>query len=418
MAQLSDDCFATGEKLQRLAEALAEIRARLTGVTDAEEVALAASAGRVLAAELIAPIAVPRLDNSAVDGFAVHFADLDRERDTVLPIAGRAAAGHPFAGALARGQAVRIFTGATMPEGADTVLMQEDCRIEDGRVVIRPGIRLGANRRLAGEDVAAGATILRAGRRLLPADIGLAASVGLARLPVRKPLRVALFSTGDEVRDPGQPLPQGAIYDANRFTLAALLGRHGFAVSDLGILPDRRERLVEAIARAADTHDALISSGGVSTGEEDHVKAAVAALGRLDLWRLAIKPGRPVALGMVRGKPYLGLPGNPAAAFLTYLRFARPVLFCLAGAEPAEPFAFPVRAGFAYRKKAGRLEWVRARLEADGGGGWIARKHPQEGAGLLTSIVMTDGIVELDEDRTGVAEGDEVRFHPYSGFMA
>ncbi|MCW5731634.1 MAG: molybdopterin molybdotransferase MoeA, partial [Alphaproteobacteria bacterium] len=223
---------------------------------------------------------------------------------------------------------------------------------------------------------------------------------------------------GDEVRDPGQPLPQGAIYDANRFTLAALLAGHGFAVSDLGILPDRREQLLAAISRAAEGHDALISSGGVSTGEEDHVKAAIAALGRLDLWRLAIKPGRPVALGMAGGKPYIGLPGNPAAAFLTYLRFARPILFRLAGADGEEPHAFAVRAGFDYRKKTGRLEWVRVRLAADGAGGWIARKHPREGAGLLTSIVMTDGIVELEEDRTEVAEGEYVRFLPYAAFMA
>jgi molybdopterin molybdotransferase len=311
MAQLTDDCFAFGGRLIPLGEATALILARFGTVASTETVRLADTGGRVLAEDLVAPIAVPREVNSAVDGYAVHFDDLLPDRETVLPVQGRATAGHPMDETLPRGHAARVFTGAVMPDGPDTVLMQEDCTAEPGVVRIRPGIRRGANRRLAGEDVTEGAVALRAGRRLTPPDVGLAASLGFARVPVRRRLHVALFSTGDEVAEPGGPLRRGQIYDSNRAMVASLLARAGVTVTDGGILADRADALRAALAAAAKNHDLILTSGGVSTGEEDHVRGAIEHLGALAFWRLGIKPGRPVAVGTVGDTPLVGRGSAP-----------------------------------------------------------------------------------------------------------
>lgn len=418
MAQLTDDCFSAGGPMMTVAEALATILPRLACIVECETVPLECSLGRVLAEAVVSPIDVPAVDNSAVDGFALHFDDLDSAGETRLPVIGRAAAGHPFASALARGTALRIFTGAAMPEGADTVMMQEDCRLEDGSVVLKPGIKRGSNRRLAGEDVTAGKTILAAGSRLRPQDIGLAAAVGRTSLLVARPLRVALCSTGDELVEPGRTLKPGAIYNSNRYTIGALLRQLGCAVTDLGILPDRREKVAAALSEAAKSHDAIMSSGGVSIGEEDHVKAAIETLGKLHLWRLAIKPGRPIALGQIasgRGHlPFIGLPGNPVAAMVTFLRIARPILLRLMGAADSEPMLYRVRALFDHRKKKDRREYLRARLTPDGDGGPAAVIFPREGAGILSSLVEADGLVELPESLTRLERGSMVDFLPFS----
>jgi molybdopterin molybdotransferase len=422
MAQLTDDCFAAGGPLMTIEEALALILPKLTAVVGKETVALGDALGRILGEPVIAAISVPEGDNSAVDGYAVYFDDLDPVAETRLRIVGRAAAGHPFAATLARGTALRIFTGALMPSGPDTVMMQEDCMVEGDHVVIRPGIKRGSNRRKAGEDVKAGSTILAAGLRLRPQDIGLAAAVGRASLAVTTPLRVALFSTGDELTEPGRPLPAGAIYDSNRFTLAALLRRMGIAVSDLGILSDRREAVQQALAEAARGHDAIVTSGGVSVGEEDHMKAAVEALGRLHAWRLAIKPGRPIALGQItvpgsadaRQVPFLGLPGNPVAAMVTFLRVLRPILQRLMGESEAPLRLYRVRADFEHRKKKDRREFLRARLSREADGSLVAHKFPREGAGILSSLVEADGLVELPEALTRLEPGSMVEFLPFS----
>ena len=414
MAQLSDDCFAFGGALTPLQDALALLEERLSVVADAETAPLRGALGRILAGDIRAGRSVPPHDNSAVDGYAVRFAELDQDGETCLPVIGRIAAGDsPALPDPDASGAVRIFTGAAMPAGFDTVMMQEDCRAEDGAVRIAPGIRQGANRRFAGEDVEAGAVILRAGQRLRPQDLGLAASVGLTGLPVRTRLRVALFSTGNELREPGAAASPGAVYDANRFALAGLLEQLGCAVSDLGILPDERATITRALAAAGETHDLVLTSGGVSVGEEDHVRAAVESLGRIHFWRLAIKPGRPVALGQIGRTPFVGLPGNPVAVMVTFLRFARPMIDRLSGASVHVPKPFPVRAGFDHRKKANRREWVRATLEADAGG-WTAHKHAQQGAGVLSSMTAASGLVELPEDATDIKAGMTVDFLPFS----
>ena len=423
MAQLSDDCFAFGGELMTTAEALARLADSAHRVVEPEQCALSESHGRILARDVLSAHDVPPHDNAAVDGWAVYFDDLKAGEETRLPWHERIPAGQPLGHVAPRGAALRIFTGAPMPvgeagaSGPDTVLMQEDCREEDGVVTIPPGIKRGANRRHAGEDIERGTTILEAGRRLKPQDIGLAASVGLTLLAVFRPLRVAVFSSGDEVFEPGETLPPGGIYDANRLMIIALVEALGCDVSDLGILPDRLDAVEGALAGAAKTHDALITSGGVSTGEEDHIKAAVEALGHLNFWRLAIRPGRPIALGQVGHVPFVGLPGNPVAVMVTFLRFARPLLLRMAGVTDVEPRFFHVRADFGYKKKTGRREWLRARLRTLDDGTVTAEKYRHDGAGILSSAVFADGLIELAEEVSEVVPGMAVDFLPFNEMM-
>ena len=414
MAQLSDDCFAFGGTLMTAGEALAQLSERLDVVAGRETVPLRQARGRILAADLVAPFPVPPHDNAAVDGYAVYFDDLDGEGETRLPVGARIAAGQSMEHPVPRGEAVRIFTGAPMPPGPDTVLMQEDCAREDDNVVIPPGIKRGANRRHAGEDIEAGSVVLRQGRRLRAQDVGLAASIGRAALEVRTRLRVALFSTGDEIRDVTEELPPGCVYDANRYALAGLLDELGCEVDDLGILQDSVGAVCAALADAAASHDLIMTSGGVSTGEEDHVRAAVEALGAIHFWRLAIRPGRPLALGQVGRVPFIGLPGNPVAVMVTFMRFARPAILRLAGAADVAPKTFPVRAAFAYRKKVSRREWLRVSLHTDEAGMPYVTKFPRDGAGILSSMVGSDGLLELPEDLAAVEEGATVDFLPFS----
>lgn len=421
MAQLTDDCFAHGGALLRLDAALELLGERVTPVAETEELPLGDCLGRVLAADVTCDFDVPPQDNSAVDGYAVYFDDLDPTAETRLPIAGRVTAGHPLEGKAERGTAVRIFTGALMPEGPDTVMMQEDCAVEDDglakTVVVRPGIKRGANRRKRGEDITAGSVVLHAGQRLRAPDLGQAAAAGRRHLVVRQPLRVALFSTGDELREPGEPLQPGQIYDSNRYGIAGLLHGLGCRVTDLGILTDNRNVIQGALGEAAKRHDLIVTSGGVSVGEEDHVKQAVEALGALHAWRLAIKPGRPIAFGQVGRVPFVGLPGNPAAVMVTFLNIVRPLVLRLLGASELEPHRFAVRAAFEHRKKKERREWVRASLRRNGEGEIEAVKFPREGAGILSSLVESDGLVELPEELTHLQQGSMVTFLPFSEVM-
>lgn len=415
MAQLSDDCFAFGGPMMSVDEAVATIAARVSAVTETEWVDLADADGRVLASDVSAPLALPPFTNSAVDGYAVRSADLPRDTEQAFSIAGRIQAGSSGANAIAPGEAIRIFTGAPMPAGADTVFMQEDGRIDEtGNVLLPPGLKAGANVRPAGEDIPEGHAALPAGRQLRPQDIALIAALGLTRIEARRRLRVAVFSTGNEVVSPGAARGAAQLFDSNRFMLTAMLKRLGCEVSDLGILRDDRAPLASALKDAAVRHDLILTSGGVSTGEEDHVKAAVESVGNLVLWRMAIKPGRPVAMGIIGGTPFIGLPGNPVASFVTFTYVVRPTVLALTGTAQRHPAPMPVRAAFNYAKKIGRREYVRVNLRKGADGALEAVKFPREGAGLLSSLVDTDGLVELGEEITMVKPGQTVGFLDYS----
>jgi molybdopterin molybdotransferase len=422
MAQLTDDCFAFSGPLLPLAEAERMIHERVAPVPEIESVTLIAARGRVVASDVMAPINLPPFDNAAVDGYAVRHADLQVQSEARLTLGERVTAGRRAARAIARNEAIRIFTGAPMPRGADTVFMQEDCRIEGLTVVVPEGLERGANRRLAGEDLRAGSVMLPAGRRLTEQHVALAAAVGLTALTVHRRVRVAVFSTGDEIVEPGASRPAAALFDANRYLLAGLLDRLGSQTTDLGILPDDKHALTQAIATAAATHDLVLTSGGVSTGEADHVRSAVDSIGRLVFWRVGIKPGRPVAMGVIRGHDadpqpgaaFVGLPGNPVAVFVTFARIVRPLLLRLAGAAPERLLPLPVRAAFAYGKRTGRREYVRVKLVPAPDGGIDAIKHAQDGAGVLTSLTETDGLIELLEDTTRIEPGATVGFLSYA----
>ena len=417
MAQLTDDCFAFSGPLLPLEEMDRLIQERVQPIAGKETVALREAAGRVLAAEVMAPLDLPPFDNSAVDGYAVRHRDLKPDAETSLSLAGRVMAGHRPPSEVGAGRTIRIFTGAAMPAGADTVFMQEDVKVDGDTVIMPPGLKLGANRRLAGEDVKSGSLALPAGRVLTAADIGLAAALGLTAIEVRPRLRVALFSTGDEIVEPGAARPPSALFDANRALLTGLLARLGVLVSDLGIVPDNPDALRRAIGEAARTHDLVLTSGGVSAGDADHVRTAVESIGRLVFWRVAIKPGRPVAMGVIEGAAFAGLPGNPVAAFVTFVRVVRPLLLRLGGASPQSLLPLPVKAAFSYRKKKGRREYVRVALRRTAGGGVEAVKHPQEGAGVLTSLTETDGLAELADDTTSIEPGAIVGFLSYASLI-
>jgi len=418
MAQLSDDCFAFGGPMMSVDDAVATIAARVSVVTEAEWVDLAEADGRVLASDIRAPLALPPFTNSAVDGYAVRSADLPRDKERAFPVSGRVQAGSAASGVIAPNEAVRIFTGAPMPEGADTVFMQEDVRIDDtGKVVLPPGLKTGANVRPAGEDIPEGHLALPTGRQLRPQDVALIAALGLTRVEVRRRLRVAVFSTGNEVVSPGAPRAPAQLFDSNRLMLTAMLKRLGCEVSDLGILRDDRASLASALKEAATRHDLILTSGGVSTGEEDHVKAAVESIGTLVLWRIAIKPGRPVAMGVIDGTPFIGLPGNPVASFVTFTYVVRPAVLALMGMAQRKTVPLPLRAAFSYKKKIGRREYVRVSLRKSAGGELEAVKFPREGAGLLSSLVDTDGLVELGEEIIKVEPGQTVGFLDYSSLI-
>jgi molybdopterin molybdotransferase len=419
MAQLSQDCFASGAEILSVDDAVAAITVRLSHVEGVETVALADADGRVLAEDLVATLQLPPFTNSAVDGYAIRGEDLPSGAAKLFRVAGRLQAGGAAPGTpVAPGEAVRIFTGAPMPEGADTVFMQEDATPDDaGRVLLPTGLKRGANVRPAGEDIAAGRVLLPANRWLRPQDVAAAAAMGLTSIRVRRRVKVAVFSNGDEIVEPGAPRDEAQLFDSNRVMLVAMLRRIGCTVSDLGTRRDDVAQIAEVLKAAAASNDLILSSGGVSTGEGDFVKAAVEKVGTLVFWRIAMKPGRPVAMGVIDGTPFIGLPGNPVASFVTFAKVARPAILALAGAQWSAPAAIPVRAQFAYRKKTARREYVRVHLRTAADGTLEAVKFAREGAGLLSSLVDTDGVVELGEDVTRVESGAIVSCLPYASLL-
>jgi len=407
-------CGCDTSGLKPVDEAIDELLARLPPLPPVEHVPLSDALGRVLAEPLSAPFAVPAWDNSAMDGFALRAADLPADGGW-LPLAGRIAAGDAADQPLPAGHAVRIFTGAPLPPGADSVVAQEDCEIEADRVRF-PSVNCGAHVRRQGEELAAGALVLEAGKRLRPQEIGLLASFGVAQVAVYRRLRVGLLSSGNELREPGQPLAPGQIYNSNRYCLLAVLRSLGMEVHDYEILADELGASRDALALAASEWDLLITSGGVSVGEEDHLKQAIRELGELHLWRLAIQPGKPLAFGEVNGKPWIGLPGNPAAALITSLVVARPFLLRAQGCTEALPKPLRLPAGFAWSKPNKRRQYLRARLENREGELRVCL-HPRQGSAMLTSASWAEGLAIVESNRT-LGEGETVDYLPFSELLA
>ncbi len=396
-------------------EALAWLLERARPIGESEEIATQEALGRVLAEPLVSPVDVPPLDNSAMDGYAVATADLSPGVETILPVSQRIPAGQ--AGQpLVQGTAARIFTGAPLPPGADAVVMQEHCQAEDGEVSIQHVPRVGENVRRRGEDIRRGDQILAAGARMRPQELGLASSIGFARLSVYRRLKVAIFFTGDEIVMPGLALAEGQIYNSNRYTLHGLLAGLGCEVIDLGIVPDNLDATRRVLQEAAAQADIVISSGGVSVGEEDHVKAAVESAGRLTLWKVAMKPGKPLAFGEVGKAFFLGLPGNPVSALVTFSLFVRPFLLRCQGVQQVAPLRFTVSADFDWKKAGERREFLRAKLHHDAGGIPFAALYPKQGSGVLTSAAWADGLVEIREGTT-VTRGQTVTFIPFSELL-
>lgn len=392
-------------------QALDQLLAAAQPTARRESVSTLGATGRVLAADLVSSMAVPPLDNSQMDGYALRVANLPAP-GTVLPVSQRIPAGH-LGQPLVPGTVARIFTGAPVPQGADAIVPQEATTVVDAGVRFDEVPAAGAWIRRAGSDIRAGATILPAGRRLSPADAGLAASVGRAQLEVMARLKVAVFFTGDELVMPGEPLPPGRIYNSNRFMLRGLIERLGCEVVDLGNIPDSRAATIAAFERAAADADLIITSGGVSVGEEDHVKPAVESLGALDLWQIAIKPGKPLAFGEVRGAPFIGLPGNPVSSFVTFLLLARPFLLKRQGVAEVGVVASELRADFDWPRPDRRREFLRVRRNAQGG----LDLFPNQNSAVLTSCTWADGLVDLPAGAT-IARGQGVRYLPYSEFFA
>jgi molybdopterin molybdotransferase len=386
-----------------VAEALSQILAGVQSPADVEEVSLIDSLGRVLASDQVSPLAVPGEDNSAMDGYAVRLADMGAGP---LPVAQRIPAG-VMGEPLLPGTVARIFTGAPVPAGADAVVMQEDCTVSPAGVVIDTQVRAGQHIRPAGQDIERGSTVLVAGRRLRPQDLGLLASIGCATVPVFRLLRVAILSTGDELVEPGAgPLAPGQLYNSNRYTLAGLLRSLNITVIDGGIVPDDPDATRDALRQAADKADCVITSGGVSVGEEDHVKQQVDNLGHLDLWKLAMKPGKPLAFGRIGTTPFIGLPGNPSSVFVTFCLIARPYLMRLQGVTDSATPSLQVRAGFTVERPGSRQEYLRVTVE-DSPEGLVACCYANQSSGVLSSVSHSNALAVIPPG-TAVAQGDAV----------
>lgn len=413
--RLADDCFAlpAGVEWTPVDDALAHLRRQMHCVVPVETLSISEAVGRVLAQDALAMRANPPHANAAVDGYGFAHASLAAiGLEQLTLVTGRAAAGAPFSGKVERGQAVRILTGASLPDGVDTVIMQEDVRVEVGALRFETGLKAGANCRKKGEDVLAGAVALEKGRRLGPAELGLLVALGVSEVAVYQPLRVGVLSTGDELRQPGQTASADQIFDANRPMLLALLRDWGLEAVDLGVVGDDSAAVEAALDAAALGCEALLTSGGASAGDEDHMSAVLADKGKLHLWRMAIKPGRPLALAQWSGIPVFGLPGNPVAAFTTALVFARPALAAMAGQGWRIPKPYLLPAAFTKTKKAGRREYLRARRSPDG----AVEIFASEGSGRISGLSWAEGFVELGDEALTVSKGDLVKFLPFSGF--
>jgi molybdopterin molybdotransferase len=427
MPELGPSPLSVGDEQLSVADARAAIAAALQPISGDESVALVAALGRVLAADVVSPIAVPAHDNSAMDGYAFAGAALRADAASTFRVVGAVHAGTPFDATVGAGECVRIMTGAVMPAGLDTVVPQELCRHADGHVWVDAGvIKAGENRRRRGEDLAAGKPALRAGRVLEPADLGLIASLGIGAVTVKRRLRVALFSTGNELRTLGQALDPGCVYDSNRYSLLGALQRLNVEVVDLGLVRDDPAALRATLEAAVASADVVLTSGGVSVGDADYTREVLARMGQVSFWKVAMRPGRPFAFGPLRSAGQadpsrttwlFALPGNPVAALVTFYAFAREALLTLAGATPEPLPMLQVRCTSAIRKRPGRTEFQRARVSAAPGGGWQVETTGSQGAGILRSMSEANALLVLRHEQGSVAAGELVDVWLFDGLI-
>ena len=412
------DTRAHGAHPLGVEEARRRILDEVAPVRGTERLALRSALGRVLAADVRSPIDVPGHTNSAVDGYALAGTELPADGEREFRVIGTAWAGRPFEGAVSRGECVRIMTGAPLPAGADTVIMQEHVAAQAERVRIGVGHKPGENVRAAGEDLAKDQVALTAGKRLTPAELGLLASIGFPEVTVHRRLRVAFFSTGDELRSLGEPLGPGEIYDSNRYTLHGMLARLGVEILDLGVVRDRRDDVRAAFAEASTIADAIVTSGGVSVGEADYVKETLDALGRVSFWQIAMKPGRPLAFGRVGDAAFFGLPGNPVSVMVTFYQFVQPALRRMAGERGVgAPLTFRARCASRFKKRPGRTEFQRAIAEHDADGELIVRGVGEQGSGILRSMSLANCFAILPHDAGDVQPGALVEVQPFAGLV-
>ena len=401
----------------RVDEARTRILDALDTVTGVEQLAVRQCLSRVLAEDIHSTIDVPSHTNSAMDGYALHGDDLPAEGTASLAVIGRAMAGAPFSGSVAAGQCVRIMTGAMIPQGADTVVKQEDVRVDGKRIVIGAGHKAGQNIRQAGEDLATGERVFSAGKLITPADLGMLASMGIAEVRVRRRVRVAFFSTGDELCSVGQPLGEGQIYDSNRYTLHGMLTRLGVELLDMGVIADRRDEIENAFHNAAQIADVLITSGGVSVGEADFVKETLEKIGKVNFWKIAMKPGRPLAVGRIDRCHFFGLPGNPVSAMVTFYQFVQPALQKLSGQALSPPLLLKAKTTVRLKKSPGRIDYQRGWLETGDQGELVVHSTGRQGSGMLSSMGKANCFIVLPLDSKGAEAGEMVTVQPFAGLV-
>jgi len=409
------DCPTNGllsvdEARQRLMDAMTPIKGR-------ECLPIRQALNRVLAEEVLSTMDVPPFSNSAMDGYALRSEDIPANGNKTLRMIGASFAGKPYDGRVGTNECTRIMTGAVMPDGADTVVMQENVTADGQNIEINDRIRAGDNRRDAGEDIRQGDTLLSAATRLTPADIGLLASTGVSEVNVCRLLRVAFFSTGDELRPVGSALEPGEIYDSNRYTLYGMLERMGIQWLDMGVIPDQRDAVTNALQEASEIADVILTSGGVSVGEADFVTEALQQLGEVQFWKVAMKPGKPLATGTIGKARFFGLPGNPVSAMATYYQFVQPALYLLMGTSPPEPLIFEVPSAVPLKKSPGRLEYQRGILERDNNGQYQVRGTGKQGSHILTSMSQANCFIILPAQCAGVEAGDPVQVQPFAGII-
>lgn len=417
MNDTTRDPCAAPKGLLSVTEAQRRITALITPVNGREQLPIRSALGRILAEPVISTINVPPYTNSAMDGYALRASDLPAGDSTRLRVIGRAMAGAPFDGSMKSGEAVRIMTGAAMPAGADTVLMQEHVQVDGEHIVVGTGHKAGENVRQAGEDMAVGSTVLEPGKQLLPADLGVIASLGIAEVRVWRRLRVAFFSTGDELKSLGEPLAAGQIYDSNRYTLHGMLTRLGVGLLDLGVIRDDREAIRRAFHDAAAHADVVITSGGVSVGEADFVKLTLDELGQVDFWKIAMKPGKPLAFGKLGNAIFFGLPGNPVSVMATFYQFVQPALQKLMGMQAAPSLALRVPCAVNLKKEIGRTEYQRGILQTDTSGALTVTTTGRQGSHVLTSMSKSNCFIILPAESAGVRAGDLVDVQPFMGLI-